>query len=104
MTILTVTPGAELPDRAITWTDGNGAVIDFSGYTFRLAVAFPTPVSKTGGITGAATAPNVTVSFTGDETADWPAGIYDAQLWPKRTADGKDREPLSLGVFVQTAL
>lgn len=61
--------GAEAPDAALTWLDSNRALIDFSnvGYTFeakigrRLGTA--ATVTKTTGFVGAATAPNLTITW-----------------------------------------
>lgn len=105
--ILTITPGAELPDRTITWQEADGTPVDFaaSAHTFRLEIAFevndlPAPVSKTTGISGAANGV-VTISFTAGETDAYPLGHWPARLWAKRTADNKDREPVRLDVHVQ---
>lgn len=101
--ILTITPGAELPDRTITWQNADGTPVDFvaSAHTFRLVISFPTPVTKTTGITGAANG-TVTIAFNVDETNTFPVGHHSATLWAKRTADNKDREPVRLLVYVQT--
>ena len=100
--ILTITPGAELPDRTITWQESDGTPVDFvaSPHTFRLVISFPTPETKTTGITGDADGV-VSIAYAADETDDYPAGHWPARLWAKRTADGKDREPVRLDVHVQ---
>ena len=60
----------EAPALTLTWKDYTGAVRDFSsGYTFTAKVALATApttivLSKTTGITGAATAPNITVDWS----------------------------------------
>lgn len=102
--ILSITPGAELPDRTLTWQEADGTPIDFtvSAHTFRLELAFPTPAVKTAGITGAADG-TVTIAFAADETNTYPAGEHTAKLWAKRTADSKDREPIRLRVFIYPA-
>lgn len=89
------TIGSELPDDAFEWTDAQGAVIDFStGWTFSVEVGFPgqDPVlTKTVGITGAATSPNVTIAWAAGELDDpltagqWPG-------WITATNSGKDRK------------
>ncbi|HEY9353037.1 MAG TPA: hypothetical protein VIP28_07305 [Nocardioides sp.] len=100
--ILDITPGAELPDRTIIWQEADGTPIDFtaSPHTFKLVIDFPTPVEKTAGITGAANG-LVTIAFAVGETDSYPEGHVAAQLWAKRTADNKDREPVRLLVHVQ---
>lgn len=96
--ILAITPGAELPDRTLTWQESDGTPIDFvaSPHTFRLELDFPTPVTKTTGISGAANGV-VTISFAAGETDNFPPGKhYTATLWAKRSADNKDREPVRM--------
>jgi len=104
--VLAVTPGAELPDRTLTWNDSNGTAIDFaaSPHTFRLVIGMPATVTKTTGITGGATAPNVTITFTVGETNTWVFGNYEALLWATRTSDSKDREPMRLQVQVMRTI
>lgn len=104
--VLEVTPGAELPDRTLTWENSAGTVINFATdpHTFKLEIAFPTPVTKTTGITGGATTPNVTIAFAAGETDTWPRGGYSALLWARRTSDSKDREPIRLTVRVMRTI
>lgn len=89
--------GAELGDLAITWYDTDGTLIDFSsGWTFQVKVGVTGQaalVTKTTGITGAATAPNVTVAWaaTGDLNDITTAGTYTVQVRATRTADSKVR-------------
>jgi hypothetical protein len=89
------TIGDELPSITPTWKDSNGNVIDFSsGFTYRLRVALNgvTALEKTSGITGASTAPNITIDWTVDELAALTGGqVYTAQLRARRTSDNKDR-------------
>lgn len=93
--------GQELVSVAVDWRDKDNATVDFStGWTFTVYVAAATApstalVTKTTGITGAATAPNVTIDWTTTELAALTAGtsgtIYVAHLVARRTADSKDR-------------
>lgn len=89
--------GSDLPDLAVTWRDSSDAVIDFStDHTFEVKVArkgsSTAAFTKTSGITGAATAPNVVIAWaaTGELNALDP-GVYDVQISAKRDADGKER-------------
>lgn len=90
--------GSELPDYPVTWRDSAGAVPNFaSGWTFTLKLGFPgrAPVlTKTTGITGAATAPNITVSWDAGEFDDLDPGTYVLELFARQTSSGKDRGPL----------
>lgn len=110
----------ELPSIQINWLDGTGATIDFStGWTFTakvVAATAPTTVllTKTTGITGAASSPNVTIDWA---TTDF-AGLaksdsgtrYLIWLYARRAADSKDRvfdpsgaSPLSFTLFTAPA-
>lgn len=93
------TQGAELPDTPLTWVDGNGDIVNFaSGWTFTLRLGMPAgeaELEKTTGITGAATAPNITVSWAAGELDDLSPGTRVMQLWARQTSSGKDRGPLT---------
>ena len=91
----------ELPGLPIEWRDADDEIINFSsGWTFtaRLAAASAPNVvlaTKTTGISGAATSPNVLI--------EWAAGVFDdltpaadgstylLHLYARRTSDSKDR-------------
>lgn len=84
----------ELPSVAFNWYDGDEALIDFSaGWTFTFTVYRDTSVvlTKTSGITGAATAPNVVVDWSVGELANL-SGHYLCRLVARRTSDSKDRK------------
>lgn len=97
--------GSELPDKQLTWRDSTGNVIDFStGWTFTLKIATPTTTTKSSGITGAATAPNIKIVVTAAEWDALPAGgPYLAQLWAHRTSDNKDRV-MPLKIVIDAAI
>jgi hypothetical protein len=87
--------GAELDDTTITWNDPDGDPYDFSsGYTFTLKVGEKgqdATFTKTTGITGAATSPNVTVVWaTTGELNSLAAGTHVLQLAARRTSDSRD--------------
>lgn len=106
MAHVTYIAGAELPDLSLTWWDSNDALIDFStGYTFTVKVGVlgsAALFTKTTGITGAATDPNVTIGWsTAAELTTLSAGTYAVQVIARRTADSKDRvfpTPISLSI------
>jgi hypothetical protein len=90
------TLGAELPDDAFEWTDAQNQVIDFSsGWTFEVLVGFPNQapkLTKTAGITGAATSPNVTIAWAAAELDDpLTAGTWPGWISATNTA-GKNRK------------
>lgn len=95
MTMLKFFKGAEHPDIALTWRDNSGAIIDLAaGYTFELKIGhggYTAVLTKTTGITGAQTAPNVTVVFAATELDAVPIGMYEAQLRANQTSTNKDR-------------
>lgn len=96
MTIPIYTVGDDLPDLTVEWLNTAGAVIDFSsGYTFSLKIGTPgtvATITKTTGITGAATSPNVTIAWaTTGELNTLAKGVYDADLIATRTSDSKRR-------------
>jgi hypothetical protein len=88
--------GADLPDLALTWLDDEGDVIDFAtGYTFQLKLGVPgsaASVTKTSGMTGASTAPNLTVAWADSaELNTLDPGVYTLQVKATRTSDSKHR-------------
>lgn len=95
---MTYAIGSELPDYPVTWQDSSGALINFaSGWTFTLKLGHPgrdAVLTKTDGITGAATAPNVTITWDAGEFDDLDPGTYVLQLFARNGA-GKDRGPLT---------
>jgi hypothetical protein len=84
---------SERPAFELTWYDDDGSLIDFSdgGYTFSLKIGTPgtaAVLTKTAGIVGAATAPNVTVSWSAGEL-NLSGSAYTWQL--TATLAGLDR-------------
>ncbi len=111
--VFTYRKDQELPSLPVTWKDRDGAVRDFStGWTFTVKMALadtPTVVlaSKSSGITGASTAPNVVIDWA---VTDWDAltasaaGIkYVAHIYARRTADSKDAVFPPIEFYLQTA-
>lgn len=83
--------GAERPALEITWQDDDGNLIDLSDatFTFKIGTRGSTAiVTKTSNIEGAATAPNVTITWTSGEL-DIDPGVYTWQLIA--TSSGLDR-------------
>lgn len=90
----------ELPAIPVNWYDNTGTIRDFSGgWTFTAKVCNAgTPdtiaLTKTSGITGAATAPNITIDWSTTDfstlTATSTGTIYVVYLYARRTADSKD--------------
>lgn len=88
--------GSDLPEYSAEWYDGNGDLIDFStGYTFQAKIGNPGSaalITKTTSITGAATAPNITVAWaTTGELNTLDPGTYTLQIKATRASDSKDR-------------
>lgn len=88
--------GSDLPDLKITWPDDTGAPINFStGWTFTVKVGprgGAALLTKTTGITGSATAPNLTVSWsTVGELNTLAPGVHTIQVTALRTSDNKER-------------
>lgn len=85
--------GAALPNFTDTWTDFDGNTINFStGYTFIGRIYDPTDEvlwsTKTTGFTGAATSPNISISWDVDEL-DLNPGNYIFFITATRTSDSK---------------
>lgn len=84
--------GEELDPLEITWLDAAGNVRNFaSGWTFEFKlgnIGQAALLTKTTGITGASTGPNVTLTWAVDELVV-PAGSYTGQL-RARNASTKD--------------
>ena len=91
----------ELPAVPLEWRDANDDLIDFStGWTFTVKLALLTApstvlVTKSSGIAGAATSPNISIDWsTSDFSTLTPAESgtsYVAHVYARRTADSKDR-------------
>ena len=93
----------ELPAMTLTWRDADGAIIDFSsGWTPTVKVAAATAptttlLTKTAGITLAATAPNYQIDWTLADLATLAGSIVGSQLqcvvfaYCRRDSDSKDR-------------
>lgn len=96
MTKVEYVKGATLPDLALTLKDSAGEVIDFSTpHTFAVKVGASgesATFTKTTGITGAASSPNVTIAWaTSAEITTLDAGNYEMQVDCIRTSDSKRR-------------
>jgi hypothetical protein len=93
MIVFRRTKGAELPDIAITWYQQDQVTLyNFSsGWTFAIRIGVPGQaalVTLTG--TGAATAPNLTISFAPDALNTIAAGTYHLDVTPRFTGTSKD--------------
>jgi hypothetical protein len=89
--------GADLPDLTVEWRDRLNNLVAFGSvaHTFSLKVGTPgqaAVMTKTTGITGADTAPNVTIAWAAAaELNTLTPGHYDAELTATRTSDSKQR-------------
>lgn len=88
--------GDELGDAELTWNDSDGTLINFaSGWTFSVKVGTPgsaASFTKTTTITGASTAPNVTIAWaTTGELNSLTAGGYTLQVVATQTSGSKTR-------------
>ncbi len=94
MSALSIIAGADLPNIAIEWTDLNGSVIDFSTSTFTVKVGpeagGTTQITKTAGITGASSSPNVLIAWTTAEVGTLAAGRYVIEVIAA-AVDGRQR-------------
>jgi hypothetical protein len=92
---VTYIQGAELPDILVTWKDENGNVINFSsGWTFtlRLGQLGQAAVLTKTDLVGAATAPNLTISWTSTEIESLAVNTYTMQIIARHVSSGKDRK------------
>ncbi len=96
MTSISLWSDQELPSTPFNWGEkvaGVAQPVDFSsGSTFTIEISRNGTIvlTKTTGIVGAATYPNVVVDWAVDEIAAL-AGAYDCRLIARRTSDSKDR-------------
>lgn len=86
--------GAELDDMPISWLDADGDPYNFaSGWTFSVKVGAKgaaATFTKTSGITGASTAPNITVTWaTTGELNTLAPGDHTLQVEAIRTSDSR---------------
>lgn len=98
--MITYVQGSDWP-TGFEWRDGAGDLVPFAtGYTFSLQLgpAHKSSVisfTKTTGITGADTSPNVTVAWaTAGELNTLEPGVYTLVIFARETATGRDRPPL----------
>lgn len=85
----------ESPSFAVAWSDRDGNLINFAtGYTFEVKLVNQSTgivaLTKTVGITGAATSPNVVAAWSTGELNIAPA-VYRVHLTATLTASGADR-------------
>jgi hypothetical protein len=86
MTSLTYVKGATRPTISIDWYE-NGTLLDFStGWTFTVKV-FPyrprggtATFTKTAGITGASTSPNIAISWSNSDLGALTAGHFTLEV------------------------
>lgn len=94
--------GQALPAMGLVWSNADGTLIDFSsGWTFSVKIADATTptttiVTKTTGITGAATSPNITINWTSSDfntlTASTSGVRYVVNVSATRNADSLRRD------------
>jgi len=87
------TKGSELPDIGLTWYQEDGVTLyNFSsGWTFAVRIGNPGSIALvTPTATGAATAPNITITFAANALDAIPAGSYHLDVTPRFTALTKD--------------
>lgn len=98
-TLYTYRPTDEDPSIPLEWLDSDGLPIDLSAATFSVVLrersTGTTALTKTSGITGAATSPNVTITWSTGELASL-SGVYE--LVATATVGGRARtfRPASL--------
>ncbi len=91
----TYVQGASLPDLGLELLTADGATIDFSsGWTFSIdivrATEYTVTATKTTGITGASTSPNLTIQW-GVSDLDIEQGEYILYISATHTATSKKR-------------
>jgi hypothetical protein len=93
MEVIRRTKGAELPDIGITWYQEDGVTLyNFSaGWTFAVRIGNPGATALvTPTAAGAATAPNIVITFAAAALDSIPAGSYHLDVTPRFTALTKD--------------
>jgi hypothetical protein len=93
MEVIRRTKGSELPDIGITWYQEDGVTLyNFSsGWTFAIRIGNPGSAALvTPSGAGAATAPNITITFASNALDAIPAGTYHLDVTPRFTALTKD--------------
>jgi len=91
--IVYITKGCELPDRGVTWYQEDGVTLyNFSaGWTFAVRIGTPgQPALVTPSATGAATAPNIIITFATGALDNISPGAYHLEVTPRFTALTKD--------------
>lgn len=94
MNTYTYMADSEAPSVPLEWKDYAGNLIDFSsGYTFTVQLVDTDGVkrlTKTSGIVGSATSPNVVITWANGELAALAAGAYRMLVYA-RDGSGADR-------------
>ncbi len=101
MTPLQMIEGADLPDLALTWKDRDGNVLNLSSYTFTVKVGpegGAASITKTSGITGSSTAPNIVVAWTVTEIGTLSAGRYVIEVIATATDSRERRAQIPLNI------
>lgn len=87
--------GSDLPSLDIDWQDADGNTIDFSsGFTFEVKVGKigrTAAFTKTSGVTGAATDPNISITWADGELDGLSKGTWTILVIATRTSDGLQR-------------
>jgi hypothetical protein len=92
LTVIRRTKGTELPNFDITWYRPDGTLYDFSaGWTFTVRIGNPGQAALvTPATAGAATAPNLVISFAANALDTIPASSYHLDVTPRFTATSQD--------------
>jgi hypothetical protein len=103
--------GDELPNVPVYWVEKRPNQADLvynlgAGWTFTVLVGLPDEpalLTKTSGVTGAATLPNVSIVWDEGELDVLPADVYVATLVATEAATGKDMS-LDFGLRIRAGI
>jgi len=103
------TPASSLPDLTFVWTDATQTLINFgvAGWSYSMKISQPPnapTITKTTGISGASTSPNITVQWSVNELATLTPGRWYFQLTATYGPSGGKQRIMTGSIVIDQAI